>query len=200
MAISMGMEGTFRFREVIGKSFNAFGVRFIILSAIAHIPLLLLYLWPFVMVRYAPRSWLLYLLLAEYTVYVVGFGCVLIAYGAIMYGVIQDLAGRPVSIAEAIAIAARRSLPQWGVSVAVVALTRLAVPGFSVLLTYWLAIGMYFVAAPVLIAEQAGGWGAYIAIFSVRIVFGAYNAVVAAVFYDSLRLAKDSVHIAKVFD
>jgi hypothetical protein len=112
------------------------------------------------------------------------------------------------------------------------------------LLMYWLVMGMYFVAAPVCIAEQAGvggtlsrcrfltkghrwqifvaillvgivgsafnnigiglifagSWGAYAAILSIWIVFGAYNAVVATVFYDSLRLAKDDVYIAKVFD
>jgi hypothetical protein len=46
----------------------------------------------------------------------------------------------------------------------------------------------------------AGSWGAYAAILSIWIVFGACNSVVAAVFYDSLCLAKDDVHVAKVFD
>jgi hypothetical protein len=57
-----------------------------------------------------PSALLLVLLLAEHVVYVVALVCALIAYGGIIYGVIQDLAGRPVSIAEAVAIAARRSL------------------------------------------------------------------------------------------
>jgi hypothetical protein len=243
----MGIEGTFRLREVFSKSFNAFGrhvVAFIILSAIGHIPFLLLYLWPFTVVRYAPRTWLVFLLLAEQVVYVVGIVCALIAYGAIIYGVIRDLAGRPVSIAEAVATAARRLLPLLGASAAVVAFTMFAGLGLIALLMYWLVMGMYFVAAPVCIAEQAGvggtlsrcrfltkghrwqifvaillvgivgsafnnigiglifagSWGAYAAILSIWIVFGAYNAVVATVFYDSLRLAKDDVYIAKVFD
>jgi hypothetical protein len=39
----------------------------------------------------------------------------------------------------------------------------------------------------------------YTAIFSIWIVFGAFSAVTAAVFYDRLRLAKDGTHLAKVF-
>jgi hypothetical protein len=61
--------GTLRLSEVFSTSFNAFGrhvVAFVILSAIAHIPLLLLYLWPFMMVRCAPRALFLFLLLAEF--------------------------------------------------------------------------------------------------------------------------------------
>jgi hypothetical protein len=247
-AISMGIERTFRLREVFSKSFNVFGrhvVAFIILSAIGHIPFLFLYLWPFTVARYAPRAWFPFLLLAEQVVYFIGVVCALIAYGAIIYGVIRDLAGRPVLIAEAVAIAARRLLPLLGVSAAVVAFTTFGGLKFIiVLLMYWLVMGMYFVAAPVCIGEQAGvgatlsrcrfltkghrwqiflaillvgsvgsafnnigiglifagSWGAYAAILSVWIVFGAYTAVVAAVFYHSLRLAKDDVHIAKVFD
>jgi hypothetical protein len=141
-AISMGTEGTFRLREVFSKSFDAFGrhvVAFIILSVIGHIPFLLLYLWPFM---------LPFLLLAEQVIYVVGFVCVLIAYGAIIYGALWDHAGRPVSIAEAIAIAARRLLPLLGVSAAVVAFTSFAGLGFIVLLMDWLVMVIYFVAAP----------------------------------------------------
>jgi hypothetical protein len=44
----------------------------------------------------------------------------------------------------------------------------------------------------------ADGWGAYTAILSIWIVFGAYNAVVAV--YERPRLAKDNMHIVKVFD
>jgi uncharacterized membrane protein len=107
-------------------------------------------------VRYAPRAWFVFLLLAEQVVYVVGVVCALIAYGAIIYGVIRDLVDRPVSIAEAVAIAARRLLPLLGVSAAVVAFSRFAGLGFIAFLMYWLVMGMYFVAAPVCIAEQAG--------------------------------------------
>jgi hypothetical protein len=147
----MGTDVTFRLREVFNKSFDAFGrhvVAFIILSVIGHIPFLLLYLWPFMVVRYAPRALFPFLLLAEQVIYVVGFVCVLIAYGAIIYGALRDHAGRPVSIAEAIAIAARRLLPLLGVFAAVVAFTSFAGLGFIVLLMYWLVMGMYFVAAP----------------------------------------------------
>jgi hypothetical protein len=53
MAISDGHKKTVRLGAVLSKSLNAFGRRaiiFIIISAIAHIPL---FLWYFVLVHYA---------------------------------------------------------------------------------------------------------------------------------------------------
>jgi hypothetical protein len=45
--------------------------------------------------------------------------CSTIATGAMTYGVVQDLRDEPVSIGEAIAIAARRFLPMFGVALVV---------------------------------------------------------------------------------
>jgi len=269
MAISMDMQKTFRVGAVFSKSFNAFGrhaVVFILLSTIAHLPE---YLWSsglvhFVTARALLSPW------ADLLVPLVGLVCVLIAYGAIIYGAIQDLAARPMSVAGAVAIAARRLSLLAGVLVVVVALMGLArglvlleflteaagikpavaLSKLIAVLVSWLVMAMYFMAAPVCVAEQAGVgaamsrcrfltkghcWqifgtillvsildfaisiiGAFVAthlaptdqilgVFNAAIngiwfVLGAFNAVLAAVFYDRLRLAKDGVHIAKIFD
>jgi hypothetical protein len=46
-----------------------------------------------------------------------------------------------------------------------------------------------------------GGQRAIVAFYGIWVVFGAFNAVMAAAFYDRLRLAKDGAHyFAKVFD
>ena len=257
MAISVGMEEAFRLREVFSKSFNAFGrhvVVFLMLSAIAHIPSLSLSLWEFTWVRDA-RVLLRWMVLVDQLTFVVGFVCVVIAYGTIIHGVVEDLAGRRVSIAAAVAIAVRRLLPLVGVSAAALLLSRLGMglvsPAFIVLSTYWLVTLMFFMVAPVCIAERVGvgaalsrcrfltkghrwqilvtvlllgtigraievawgaavggAWGAavggqraIVAFYGIWVVFGAFNAVMAAVFYDRLRLAKDGAHyFAKIFD
>jgi hypothetical protein len=167
--------------------------------------------------------------------------CGTIANGAMTYGVVQDLRGAPVSIGEAVTIAARRFLPMLGVAIASGVLTSLGfilfiVPGFMVMC-------MYFVVAPVCVAEKAGvraslsrsrfltkghRWqifGAYILIailgaissriaagatsavggigativgFGVQAIFGAFSAVLAAVLYYQLRVAKEGIDLAKI--
>lgn len=279
MTITIDMPGTFRLRAVFSTSVKAFGrhaLVFIIVSAIAHIPG---YLWSsWVAVHYAKARALLPLW-AGLLFSIVDLACVVIAYGAIIYAVIEDLAGRRVSIAQAVAIASRRLLPLVGVLVATVVLSSLS--GELVLrelltdlialdvvevvnaLVQVLVMVMYFVAAPVFIAEQAGigtalsrcplltkgyRWRIFgvillagileCAVFVVAvvgtaalpflhldsrsltpasdvewiqvvmitefhgilIVLGAFNTVIAAVFYDRLHVAKDGVHLAKVFD
>jgi hypothetical protein len=240
MAISMDVDATLRLREVFSTSFNTFRrhvVASIILSVIAHIP------GYFVIALSLPWG--------DELASVVDFLCVMIAYGAIIYGALQDLAGGPASIAEAVAIAARRLSQLVGVLVVAWVLFGwvMLLPvnpgfrGFIMLWMYWLATGMYFVAAPVCIAEQVGvgaalsrcrfltkgrrwqifvailvvgildfaigitlsagalpegqGLGetivSYIVIDSIWFVLGAFNAVMAAVFYDRLHLAKDEV-------
>jgi len=260
MAISMDMQKTFRVGAVFSKSFNAFGrhaVVFILLSTIAHLPE---YLWSsgvavhFVTARALLSPW------ADLLVPLVGLVCVLIAYGAIIYGVIQHLAARPMSVAGAVAIAARRLSPLAGVLVAVVALIGLArglvlleflteaagtkpavaLSKLIAVLVSWLVMAMYFMVAPVCVAEQAGvgaamsrcrfltkghRWqifgtillvsildfaisiiGAFVAthlaptdqllgvinaaINGIWFVLGAFNAVMAAVFYDRLTLGQ----------
>jgi hypothetical protein len=74
--------------------------------------------------------------------------------GAVTYGVVQVLRGRTMSIAQAGAIAVRRFLPLIGVAILVgllfwLGIVLLIVPGLIV-------YAMYYVAAPVCIAEQAG--------------------------------------------
>lgn len=282
MAISIDMQGTVRLREVFGTSFKAFGrhvVAFSILSSIAHIivptfsyfvfthfPVFVSFLW------------------GDKVLSVADFLCVLIAYGAIIYDVLQDLVGRPVpqiarpprlvqaslrshdwiveSIPKAVVMAARRLSPLVGVWVAGWVLIRLVTVlpvdpefhGFLVAWMYWLVTGMFFEVAPICIAEQVGisaalsrylfltkgyrwqifiaillvgfadlamsiiwaagsapltpaggeGWAVFIMRYAlsdgISFVLGAFNAVMAAVFYDRLRLAEDGVHIAKIFD
>jgi hypothetical protein len=131
MAISKDMQGTFHLGAVFSKSFKAFGRRaftFIILSSIAHI--IVPTFSYFVLVHYTQ---VLAVSSGWEAVSVVDFLSVIIGYGAIIYGVLQDLVGRQVpqiahaprlmqaslrsrdwiieSMAEAVAIAARRLAP-----------------------------------------------------------------------------------------
>jgi hypothetical protein len=162
MAISVNTQGTIRLRDVFSTSFAAFrrhGVAFIILSAIAHIPHWLLFLFPSTWFRYVPRSMPFDALVFELGIvvlYAMGFACVLIAYSAIIYCVIEDLAGHRVSTAEAITIVTRRLWPLAGGLVVAVAVSRWFFGGFVGFSIYWLAMGMYFVAAPVFITEHLG--------------------------------------------
>src|SRR5262249_38320415 len=144
------------------------------------------------------------------------------------------------------ATAARRLLPLVGVSAAALLLSRLGMglvsPAFIVLSIYWLVTWMFFMVAPVCIAERVGvgaalsrcrfltrghrwqilvtilllgtisraidfawgatvgGPGAIVTFYGIWVVFGAFNAVMAAVFYDRLRLAEDGAHIVELFD
>ncbi|MBO0753177.1 MAG: hypothetical protein J2P53_13755 [Bradyrhizobiaceae bacterium] len=267
MTITIDMPGTFRLGAVFSTSVKAFGrhaLVFIIVSAIAHIPG---YLWSSSVVDdYAwalPSPW------ADWLIPVTGLISVLIAYGAMIYAVLQDLAGRPVAITKAITIVTRRLLLLMGALVPIMALIGLARPvfpesrteaavigfavaSFALTAISWLVMMMYFAAAPVCVAEQVGigaalsrgrfltkgyRWRIFVTIllvgtlefaimmigsavaFSLALirhwevhhvtitvigvilpVLGAYNAALAAVFYDRLRSAKDGVHLAKVFD
>jgi hypothetical protein len=231
MAISMDKQGL-RLIEVFGTSLNAFGrqlVDFIILSAVANIPSLVL---GFADVHYPGEE-------------IVDFVWGSVAYGAIIYGVIQNFAGHWVSIAEAIAIAARRLWPLMRVCVAVMLIGATGSLVFAGALT-WLATAMYLMVAPVCIAEQvsvaralsrslfltkgyrwqifgatllvgfvelvigitiwvAGIAGLPIALSFTAIggmlsVLGAFDAVLVAIFYDRLRSIKEGAHMAKIFD
>ena len=171
MAISIGVRQTVRFGAVLRTSLKAFGrhaVAFIILSVFAHVPG---YLWSSTLaVDYAwalPSPW------ADWLVPVVTLLSVLIAYGATIYVVLQDLAGRPVAIAKAVAIATRRLLPLMLILVAVMTAIRLALPVFpeprteaavirfaaaflALSAISWLVMATYLMAATVCVAESAG--------------------------------------------
>jgi hypothetical protein len=234
MAISMDKQGL-RLMEVFSTSFNAFGrqpVDFIILSAVGNIPSLVL---GFADVHYPGEE-------------IVDFVCESVAYGAIIYGVTQNFAGRWVSITEAIAIAARRLWPLMRVCVAVILIGAIGSLVFARFSTWMglLATAMYFMLAPVCIAEQVGvaaalsrilfltkeyRWkifGATLLVVFVELVIGtiigvagivdlpialnfaaiggmlgvlgAFDAVLAAVFYDRLHSIKEGAHMAKIFD
>jgi hypothetical protein len=255
MAMSHGIEGTFRLGDVFSKSFGMFGrhfVAFFTLTVIANIPNYV-FQWAYMSPPAAPGAlpafnpW-------AFLALPVGIVCSTIATGAITYGVVQDLRDGPVSIGEAIAVAARRFLPMFGVALAVgtlvfLGMILLVVPGFIVAC-------MYFVAAPVCIAERAGvgaslrrsrfltkghRWqifGASLLIVvlglivagviaaavvgtalmigpgeatilqnagaptilqnAVQAIFGAFIAVLAAVLYYQLRVAKEGVDLAKI--
>jgi hypothetical protein len=72
--------------------------------------------------------------------------CWAIANGAMTYGVVQDLRGRTMSIAQASAIATRRFLPLLGVAIVVGLLFWL---GFVLLIVPGLIVCCwYYVAAP----------------------------------------------------
>ena len=242
MAISHGTEGTFRLGDAFGKSFGMFGRHFVtvfVLTVIANIPNYV-FQWAFVSPPPTPGA------LPEFNPWAflaipVGIVCNTIATGAITYGVVQDLRDGQVSIGEAIAAAARRFLPMFGVALVVSILLLL---GFVLLLVPGLIVScMYFVAMPVCMAERAGvgaslkrsrfltkghRWqifGAYILVVilaliivgafvgarsiigasgatifqdAVNAVFGAFIAVLAAVFYYQLRVAKEGVDLAKI--
>jgi hypothetical protein len=81
----------------------------------------------------------------------------MIAYGAAIHIVLQNLADRPESMAEAIATAARRLVPLAGVSIALLLIEATGSPVLPILMWMdWLVMGSYFAAAPICIAEQAG--------------------------------------------
>ena len=245
MSTSYGTEGTFRLGQAFSQSFSVFGrhfVAFVVLTVLANIPNYV-FQWGFAPTPAAPGAlpevnpWALLAL-------PIGIICSTIATGAITYGVVQDLRDVPVSIGEAITIAARRVLPMVGVALAfgilwALGLILLVVPGFIVAC-------MYFVAAPICIVEREGvggslrrsrfltkghrwkifgallliialglivfvviagavvssglmtGPGATMLQNAVAAVFGAFYAVLVAVFYYHLRVAKEGVDLAKV--
>jgi hypothetical protein len=259
MSTSYGTEGTFRLGQAFSQSFSVFGrhfVAFVVLTVLANIPNYV-FQWGATPTPAAPGAlpefdpWAV---LACVLALPVSIACSTIATGAITYGVVQDLRDEPVSIGEAIAIAARRVLPMIGVALAfgilwVLGLILLVVPGFIVAC-------MYFVAAPVCIVEREGvggslrrsrfltkghRWkifGALLLIIvlglivfgmiaatvassglmtgpggatmlqnagavtivqnAVAAIFGAFIAVLVAVFYYHLRVAKEGVDLAKV--
>jgi hypothetical protein len=171
MAISASVEGTFRLGDVFNKSFSVFGrhfVVFVILAAIANVPYYLfgLFAAPGRTIIFNPWALL---------VMPVGFICNMIATGTITYGVVQDLRGGAVSIGEAIAIAAGRFLRMIGVALSVgILMVLMFLPpiiasaalggGFvgGIATMVWAAVFyciitcMFFVAAPVCVAERAG--------------------------------------------
>jgi hypothetical protein len=158
MAMSAGVEGTFRLGDVFSKAFRVFGrhiVAFFLIAVLANLPA---YLVRLAIVQLATQRPIVPLpslgLLVTYSSAPVTMICWAIANGAMTYGVVQDLRGQTMSMVQAGAIAVRRFLPLIGIAILVallfwLGLTLLIVPG---LIVYCL----YYVAAPACVAEQAG--------------------------------------------
>ena len=262
--LSYGTEGTFRLGDAFSKSFAVYGkhfAAFVVLTVFANIPNYM-FGWGFAAPGWsfslAPH-WSFSSEGGSLLAVPVAIVCGTIATGAMTYGVVQDLRGAPVSIGKAVTIAARRFLPLIGVGLSVGILSFLAfivfvlggallapaglvliIPGIIVVA---IIMCMYFVVAPVCVAERAGvraslsrsrfltggyRWqifGAYILIaifgaissgiaagatsavggiaativgFGVQAIFGAFGAVLAAVLYYQLRVAKEGVDLAKI--
>jgi hypothetical protein len=146
-------EGSFRIGDVFNKSFSVFArhaIPFIILTAIAYIPL---YIFAYLQAGKTgdvSAGTIIVGILA-----IAGFlVCPVIASGAVVYGVVQDLRSTSFSISDAVQVAVGRFLAMIGVALCVGLLSGLGailliVPGVIVMC-------MYYVAAPVTIVEREG--------------------------------------------
>jgi hypothetical protein len=266
MAGVPGVEGAFRLGDVFAKSFSVFGghpAAFIAIAAIILTPFYLMLLPAVVAPGPDPLAGVLLLL-------VMPFICPTIVNGAMTYGVVQDLRGRPARMLETSGVLVRCLLPTIVIAVCIPLLVFVAYAlagiivgaigtsspvvgrSLAVLVTISLLPSipivycMYAVAAPVCVAERAGiltslsrsrfltkghRWqifGAFMLIFMadlivsligaifanqigagaqglimsyvVQAVFAAFNAVVTAVFYYQLRIARHGVDIANIAD
>jgi hypothetical protein len=166
MAVVVG--GHVRLRDVFGKSFHLYGRRFGAFSFLAAIAI-----GPFYLTALATLSqnW------ADWIVVFMGLVCPLFANGAITYGVVRDLYGRPAPMLETLHALARRFLPMTFVAISVALLVFpdnlltviplsaierfVPIPapvfGASALVPPTAVVFcIFFVAAPVCVAEQAG--------------------------------------------
>jgi hypothetical protein len=268
MAGEPGVEGAFRLGDVFAKSFSVFGrhpAAFIAIAAIILAPFYLMQL-PAVIAPGRNPSGLTGVLL----LLVMPFICPTIVNGAITYGVVQDLRGRPARMIETLGVLVRRLPPTIVIAVCIplpvfaayalaavtigaavrvapfIARSVAVLAPLAVLPSILIVYCVYAVAAPVCVAERAGilaslsrsrfltkghRWqifGAFVLIFMadlivsligaifanqigagaqglimsyvVQAVFAAFNAVVTAVFYYQLRIARHGVDIANIAD
>ena len=125
MTITAGVEGTFRLGDVFSKAIRVFGrhiIAFFLLAVLANLPAYLVRLGVVQLATATPPATLLFpfrVLLINYASAPVTMICWAIANGAMTYGVVQDLRGRTMSIAQASAIAVRRFLPLIGIAILV---------------------------------------------------------------------------------
>jgi hypothetical protein len=148
------MAGAFRLADVFSKTTAIYGRRFvpfIILTLIASIPNYVALLAIGIPdVKTDPSAFVE----ARVGLGLLDFITKSLASGAVMYGVVQELRGRPFSVGDSIQIAFRRLLPMIGVAICttiviILGTLLLLVPGI-------IAACMYYVAMPACIAEQAG--------------------------------------------
>jgi hypothetical protein len=122
MAISAGVEGTFRLGDVFSKAFSVFSrhiIAFFLVAVLANLPAYIVGAAVAQLAAPRPEDFTPFGLLITDASAPVTMICWAIANGAMTYGVIQDLRGRTMSIAQASAIAARRFLPLIGIAIVV---------------------------------------------------------------------------------
>ena len=144
---------SFRIGEVFNKSFSVFSrhaVPFIVLTAIAYIPL---YIFAYLQAGRTGDIGAGTIIIGVLAF--IGFlVCPVIASGAVVYGVVQDLRATSFSISDAVQVALGRLLAMIGVALCVglicgLGTLLLVVPGVMLMC-------MYYVAAPVTIVEREG--------------------------------------------
>jgi hypothetical protein len=146
---------TFRLADVFSKSFAIYSRRFvpfIILTVIASIPYYLALL--FIGIPNVMTMKLTTFAAATTSLALINIAASTLAAGAVMYGVVQELRGRPFSVGGSIQIALRRLLPVLGIAICS---TIVMVLGWTLLLVPGLILAcMYYVSTPVCVAEHAG--------------------------------------------
>jgi hypothetical protein len=174
--MAVALRGHVRLRHIFGKSFGLYGrhrFAFTFLAAIAMSPFFLI-VWavrPFLLVWPAGPGW------ANWTVVGMMLVCLLLANGAITYGVVRDLQGRPAPTLEILDVLAHRLLPMIGVAILVTLLAFLglllgkivldliesfhpfssALPASTAIaLCIFFVLSIFFAAIPVCVAEQPG--------------------------------------------
>jgi len=168
MAVAAG--GSVRLRDISGKSFRLYGRHFVAFSSLAALAISPFYL-TFLAIFPAPPNW------AIWPVLTTALLCPLLANGAITYGLVRDLQGRPAPMLETLGALARRFPSMIFVAISVTLLvlpdnlltliplsrinTFVPIPstvlGPSVILPPTAVIFcIFFLAVPVCVAEQAG--------------------------------------------
>ena len=172
VALEGHVGGHVRMRGVFGKSVGLFGQHFVAFNALAAVAISPLYVTALdLSFRTRGRAdW------AIWTVVIMALVGPLLANGAIAYGVVRDLDGRPAQMLETLHALARRFLPMMVVAIS---LTLLVLPdNLLTAISSWLidrlvplpsavapsiflpptavVFCIFFVAMPVCVAEQAG--------------------------------------------
>jgi hypothetical protein len=170
MAVAAG--GSVRLRDIFGKSFRLYGRHFVDFSFLAAIAISPFYV---MVLATGPTG------LASPAWAVMGISMILVspllANGAITYGVVQDLHGRPADMLETLGALAPRLLPMISVAISLTLLVALGALLAAILLTAvrgvlpmsdaalggWMLLPptavvlcIFFVAAPMCVAERAG--------------------------------------------
>jgi hypothetical protein len=169
VALEGHVGGHVRLRDVFGKSFRLFGRHFVAFCSLAAIAISPFYLTSLA-ISPDPPSW------AVATVFIMLFVCILSANGAVTYGVVQDLHGRSALMLDTVNALARHVLAIIGVAISVTLLVLMglllemavlarignslprsdAVYTSIILLPTAVVLCIFFVAAPVCVAERAG--------------------------------------------